>query len=114
LFGDDLRSVPILDPNETDSASKLEHGVADSRGPFGLGQLSRLLTRRQGGAVRLRQQDGQALRRYDGSGAVDAPEPLELGHLSRLLTRRQAGGARLTRRYGQALGRCDGSGAADA
>jgi hypothetical protein len=105
---------PTLDPNETESASKLERGVADSRGPFGLGQLSRLPTRRQAAGVRLTRRDGQALGRCDGSGAADARGPLELGQLSRLLTRRQAAALRLTRKDGQALGRCDESGAADA
>jgi hypothetical protein len=67
------------------------NGAADARGPFGLGQLSGLLTRRQAGRVRIVRRDRPGLGRRDGSGAVDAQGPFGLGQLSGLLRRRQGG-----------------------
>jgi hypothetical protein len=85
-----------LDLNETESESKLGRCTTSARGPFGLGQISRLLTRRQASRVRLRQ-DNPALGRCDGSGAADARGPFRLGRISRLFTRWEVSSDRLKR-----------------
>ena len=77
---------PSLDPEQTESASRLEYSSADARGPFELGHLSGLLTRRQAGRVRVERQDSTALGRRDGRAATDAQGPFEPGQLSSLLT----------------------------
>jgi hypothetical protein len=61
-----------MDPEETESTSRLERRATDARGPFELGLLSGLLARRQAGCVWVMEWDGAALGRRDGSGATDA------------------------------------------
>ena len=78
-----------MDPEKTESASKLERGATDARGPLGAGRFSRLLTRRQAGRLGVVQQDVAALGRRDGSSATDARGPFEQAYLSRLLARQQ-------------------------
>jgi hypothetical protein len=43
-----------MDPEETESTSRLESGATDARGPFALGLLSGLLARWQAGRVWVR------------------------------------------------------------
>ena len=75
--GEEYRSETLcrvyskLDSNNTESASRLEHCAADARVPFRQGQISRLLTRRQAGLVRVRRL-GPTLGHCDRSGAADA------------------------------------------
>ena len=89
-----------------------ERALQHARGPFGLGQLRRLLAGRQAGGVGLGRQDGQALGRGHGSAALQTLEGHSgCGQLGRLLAGRQAGGVGIGRQDGQALGRGHGSAA---
>lgn len=105
-----------MDSNKTKGASRLELGATNARGPFGLDQLSDLLTRRQASRVRVRvtRQHSPALGRRDRSSATDAQGPFKLGQLSGLLARRQTGRVRVTRQDGPAPGRRHRSGSTDA
>jgi len=90
------------------SLQRLERIITDARGPYLLGHVGGILTRRRAAGIDFTRQDDAAVGCSDGRREAHARGPYQQGHVGGILTRRRAAGIGFGRQDGAGVGRGDG------